>query len=189
MSTNCPNILKLSINSATNSQAESAKKGLEMMKPNDLPVHVLAADNIIHQVNLNDVTEKLKASDLIVWVTKSYAIAKFYPNHFTWVDVDSMNQITNVYFKESSANKESFSILGNFTFKSMKMAEKIIRDVINKSPSNRETYLDHVIEYCLEKNYRVSAFVVDKSFSIGTKEEWLTLNYWQESFSALGQIE
>jgi len=71
----------------------------------------------------------------------------------------------------------------------MKMAEKIIGDVINKSPSNRETYLDHVIEYCLEKNYRVSAFVVDKSFSIGTKEEWLTLNYWQESFSALGQIE
>jgi hypothetical protein len=45
------------------------------------------------------------------------------------------------------------------------------------------------IEYCLEKKYRVSVFVVNKSFSIGTEEEWLTLSYWQESFSDLGQFE
>ena len=189
VSTNCPNILKLSINSSTNSQAESAKKGLEMMKPNDLPVHVLAADNIIQQVKISDVTEKLKASDLIVWVTKNYAIAKLYPNHFSWVDVDSMNQITKVYFKEGSPNKESFSILGNFTFKSMQMAEKVIGEVISQSLSSTETYLDHVIEYCLKKNLKVSAFIVNKSFSIGTEEEWSTLTYWQESFSALGQFE
>jgi hypothetical protein len=99
-----------------------------------------------------------------------------------------MNQITKVYFKERSPNKESFSILGNFTFKSMQMAERIIGEVIYKSPSKRETYLDHIIEYCLDKNYRVSVFVVDKSFSIGTEEEWLALTYWQESFSALGQF-
>lgn len=189
VSTNCSNISKLSINSATNSQAESAKKGLEMMKPNYLPVHVLAADNIIQQVKITDVTEKLKASDLIVWVTKNYSIAKFHPAHFTWVDVDETNQITKVYFKESSPNEESFSILGNFTFKSILMAEKIIKDVISKSPSSTETYLDHVIEYCLKKNLRVSVFVVTKSFSIGTEEEWSTLAYWQESFSALGKFE
>jgi hypothetical protein len=71
----------------------------------------------------------------------------------------------------------------------MHMAEKMIKDVISKSPLKREIYLDHVIEYCLEKKYRVSAFVVNKSFSIGTEEEWLTLSYWQESFSDLGQFE
>ena len=188
-SKNCPNISKLFINSATNSQAESAKKGLEMIKPNNLPVHVLAADNIIQQIKISDISEKLKQSDLIVWVTKSYSIAKLHPAHFTWVDVDEDNQITKVFFKESSPNKESFSILGNFTFKSMHMAEKMIKDVISKSPLKREIYLDHVIEYCLEKKYRVSAFVVNKSFSIGTEEEWLTLSYWQESFSDLGQFE
>jgi len=189
VSTNCPNISKLTVDSATNSQAESAKKGLHMMQPNDLPVHVLAADNIMQQLNISDVTEKLKASDLIVWVTKNYSIAKFNPTHFTWVDVDEMNQINKVYFKESSPNKDSFSILGNFTFKSLQMAEKVIKDVIPKSPSSTETYLDHVIEYCLKKKFKVSVFVVNKSFSLGTEEEWLTLNYWQESFSALGQFE
>ena len=188
VSANCPNISTLSVNSATNSQAESAKKGLQMMKPNDLPVHVLAADNIIQQVKISDVTEKLKASDLIVWVTKNYSIAKFHPTHFTWVDIDEMNQITKVYFKESSPNEESFSILGNFTFKSLQMAEKVIEEVISQSLSSTETYLDHVIEYCLKKNLKVSAFIVNKSFSIGTEEEWLTLNYWQESFIALGKL-
>ena len=49
--------------------------------------------------------------------------------------------------------------------------------------------LGWVVEYCLEKKYRVSVFVVNKSFSIGTEEEWLTLSYWQESFSDLGQFE
>jgi hypothetical protein len=94
-----------------------------------------------------------------------------------------------VYFKESSPNKDSFSILGNFTFKSLQMAEKVIEDVISKSPSSTETYLDYVIEYCLKKKFKVSAFIVNKSFSLGTEEEWLTFNYWQESFSALGKLE
>jgi dTDP-glucose pyrophosphorylase len=189
VSANYPNISKLTVNSATNSQAESAKKGLQMLKPNDSPVHVLAADNIMQELKISDVTENLKASDLVVWVTKNYSIAKFHPAHFTWVDIDEMNQITKVYFKESIPNEESFSILGNFTFKSLQMAEKVIEEVISQSLSSTETYLDHVIEYCLKKNLKVAAFIVNKSFSIGTEEEWLTLNYWQESFTALGKLE
>ncbi len=185
---NCPNITKLIIDYATKSQAESAKKGLELIQSKDLPIHILAADNIIQDFKINDLTEKLEINDLVVWVTKNYSIAKYNPGQFTWVDVDEKNQVTNVYFKDNCPKENSLTILGNFSFKSTQIAEKVIEDVISKSSVNSETYLDHVIEYCLENNYKVSAFDVNKSFSIGTKEEWLTFSYWQECFGVSGQF-
>jgi dTDP-glucose pyrophosphorylase len=185
---NFPSITKLIIDYVTKSQAESAKKGLEMIQSKDLPVHILAADNIFQNLKISDVTEILKVNDLVVWVTNNYAIAKYNPSQFTWVDVDEMNQVTNVYFKDNCPKDNSLTILGNFSFKSTQMAEKVIEDVISKSPVDSEAYLDHVIEYCLENNYKVSVFDVNNSFSIGTKEEWLTFSYWQESFGISGQF-
>jgi NDP-sugar pyrophosphorylase family protein len=185
---NYPNITKLTIDYVTKSQAESAKIGLEMIKLKDLPVHILAADNIFQNLNANVLTEDLIVNDLVVWVTKNYSLAKHAPGQFTWVDVDEKNQVTNVHFKDNYPNKNSLTILGNFSFKSTRIAERVIEEVISKSPVNSETYLDHVIEYCLENNYKVSAFDVNKSFSIGTKDEWLTFSYWQESFGVSGQF-
>jgi dTDP-glucose pyrophosphorylase len=184
---NYPNITKLTIDYETKSQAESAKLALEMIESKDLPLHILAADTILQNLESNILTEKLKVNDLVVWVTKNYSIAKHSPGQFTWVAVDEKNKVTDVYFKDNCPKENSLTILGNFSFKSTRMAEKVIEEVISKSPSNNEIYLDHIIEYCLENDYKVSVFEVGKSFSIGTKEEWLTFNYWREIFYISGQ--
>jgi NDP-sugar pyrophosphorylase family protein len=170
-------------NYQTASQAESAFEGLKRLSDSTTKVHVLSCDNIVFGTKITEVDALLKNVDLVIWVASDYAISKKYPQHFTWVEIDSESRIKRLMVKEASPSETAKVIIGNFSFRSVELAKVLIEETIqHKSSSKSEVYLDWVIQFAIERQLKIVAIEVDQFWAIGTPDEYATAKYWEEVF-------
>jgi hypothetical protein len=124
---------------------------------------------------------QLKNSDLVVWVCEDYPMSKYNPMRYSWVNIEK-NNVVGFSLKElpSSFNNPSM-VIGNFTFKDIVLAEKLINECFRTSDRyNSEIYLDSVIQIALEFGFKVSVNNLDNFFAVGTEDELNTYQYYKD---------
>ena len=166
------------------SQAESALIALKKIDDVDKPVHIFACDNLILDDGPINLMNQTNTADIIVWVTRNYAAAHNNKSNFSWVKVNAKGWITKLFVKAKDLEPDALMILGNFTFRSKELAERLIKSVLMEmKDSKEEVYLDWVLELALVMGYRILPLEVKDFWAIGTEDEFKTLQYWSEVFA------
>ena len=124
---------------------------------------------------------QLQNSDLVVWACENYPMSKYNPLRYSWVNIEK-NNIVGFSLKELPSNFNNPSmVIGNFTFKNIVLAKKLINQCFETSDRyNSEIYLDSVIQIALELGFKVSVINLDKFFAVGTEDELNTYRYYKD---------
>ena len=163
----------------TQGQADTARYALGKIKPNSGPLTFLSCDNIINQDDYENSIKLLQESDLVVWSSVDYPMAKYKPNRYSWINT-AQSKVIGFSLKNLPANFSHPSmVIGHFTFKNTKLANILIDECFKSADRySSEIYLDSVIQIALEFGYDVSAINIDRFFAIGTEDEINTYNYY-----------
>jgi hypothetical protein len=163
----------------TQGQADTARYALSKIKPNSGPLTFLSCDNVINQIDYKNAIKLLEESDLVVWTSSGYPMAKYKPNRYSWVNLEQ-NRVIGFSLKNLPSNfNQPSMIIGNFSFKSMDLAKVLINECFKSADRySSEIYLDSVIQIALEFGYNVSAINLERFFAIGTEDEINTYNYY-----------
>ena len=139
----------------------------------------MSCDNIINQDDYENSIKLLQESDLVVWSSVDYPMAKYKPNRYSWINT-AQSKVIGFSLKNLPANFSHPSmVIGNFTFKNTKLANILIDECFKSADRySSEIYLDSVIQIALEFGYDVSAINIDRFFAIGTEDEINTYNYY-----------
>jgi dTDP-glucose pyrophosphorylase len=168
--------------SQTRSQAESALKAIEMIPNKEIPIHILACDNIIKDIDLDKILNLIKKYKIVVWVSSDYPIANTKPEEFTWVETNSEGDVKNIYVKEKSPPKAASIVIGNFTFATTNFAEELVTQILGEKYVSNEIYLDYVIQCCINSKIAVTTLNIGKFSAVGTQVENQILEYWHQAF-------
>jgi NDP-sugar pyrophosphorylase family protein len=165
----------------TQGQADTARYALGKIKPNSGPLTFLSCDNVINQIDYQNAIKLLAESDLVVWTSSGYPMAKYRPNRYSWVNL-GQKKVIGFSLKNLPANfSQPSMIIGNFTFKNAELAKVLINECFKSADRySSEIYLDSVIQVALEFGYDVSAIDLERFFAIGTEDEMNTYNYYQD---------
>lgn len=169
----------LELDYPTQGQADTALYALNNLDLLPGPVTFLSCDNVIGETDFEKVREILKKSDLVVWTAPEYPVSRYKPNRYSWVNTKN-GLVTGFSLKNlpESFNNSSM-IIGNFTFKSKYIAQKLINECFGSADRfNSEVYLDSVIQIALEFGYEVAAVNIDKFFAVGTEDELNIYKYY-----------
>jgi NDP-sugar pyrophosphorylase family protein len=169
----------LELNYPTQGQADTALYALNNLDLLPGPVTFLSCDNVISEIDFEKARELLRRSDLVVWTAPEYPMSRYKPNRYSWVNTKN-SKVTGFSLKNlpESFNNPSM-IIGNFTFKSKEVAQKLINECFRSAERfNSEIYLDSVIQAALESGYEVSAISLDMFFAVGTEDEFKTYKYY-----------
>lgn len=163
----------------TQGQADTARYALTKIKSNTGPLTFLSCDNVINKIDYVNSIKLLEESDLVVWTSAEYPMAKYKPSRYSWVNIAN-SRVTGFSLKSLPANFSHPSmIIGNFTFKNAELADKLISECFRSADRfSSEIYLDSVIQIALEFGYDVSVINIEKFFAIGTEDEINTYNYY-----------
>lgn len=146
------------------------------------PITFLSCDNLIFAEDIEMAHAENQDIDLLIWVKKHYLPAEINQSDFSWVRVNEKNYVNKLQFKSQPEDlKNSYVIIGNFTFRNMFTAKHFLKKCLDRKVANRkEIYLDHVIEEILEDKLTVKIHEVNKFCSVGTKTEFAITKYWEE---------
>jgi NDP-sugar pyrophosphorylase family protein len=163
----------------TQGQADTARYALGKIKSNSGPLTFLSCDNVINQIDYENSIKLLKESDLIVWTSTGYPMARYKPSRYSWINIEN-SRVTGFSLKNLPPNFSHPSmIIGNFTFKNSGLAKELIDECFKSADRySSEIYLDSVIQIALEFGYDVSAINLERFFAIGTEDEINTYNYY-----------
>ena len=163
----------------TQGQADTARYALAKIKSNTGPLTFLSCDNVINQIDYENSIKLLEESDLVVWTSAEYPMAKYKPSRYSWVNI-VQSRVTGFSLKNLPANFSHPSMMiGNFTFKNAELADKLINECFRSADRySSEIYLDSVVQIALEFGYDVSAINIERFFAIGTEDEINTYNYY-----------
>jgi NDP-sugar pyrophosphorylase family protein len=168
----------------TRSQAESASHALRSVRDRDKPIHIFACDNLFLSADLGDIDALVKDVDLCVWVTRDYAPSVGQKNQYSWVSIDSNEEVSRLTVKDLDPDEKAKLLIGNFSFRSANIAKALIDEMLKeKSNLPREAYLDWVIEIALKRGIKVRAIEIRDFWAVGTPNEFSTLEYWSEVFA------
>jgi len=167
-------------------QACTCEKIVENVDSN-LSIIISACDNGVFYdpfkfVNLvND-----ESIDIIVWsYTGNYA-SKCNPNMYSWLDIDSDNNITKVNVKEFKGDNplKGNAIVGTMFFRNKEKFIEPLNHLYSKNiKTNGEYYVDNLINSAIEMGYKVKNFTVNEYICWGTPNDLKTYEYWQRFFN------
>jgi NDP-sugar pyrophosphorylase family protein len=169
------------LKSNTQGQADTAIKALNSVNDLKLPVTFLSCDNLIQPNDYENAVKALTRSDIIVWVASTYPLAELKPDRYSWVDKDN-NYVKKFSLKHLPGDfKNPSMVIGNFTFKSGALAQKLLEECIQSAERySSEVYIDSVIQLALEYGVDVGYVEIENFFAIGTSDELKTFNYFSE---------
>lgn len=169
------------LKSNTQGQADTAIKALNSVNDLDFPVTFLSCDNLIQPNDYENAVKSLARADIIVWVASAYPLAELKPDRYSWVDKDK-NYVNKFSLKHLPPDFKNPSIVvGNFTFKSGVLAQKLLEECIQSAERySSEVYIDSVIQLALEYGVDVGYVEVENFFAIGTSDELKTFNYFSD---------
>jgi len=171
----------ISLKDPTQGQCDTARYLLDNIKETQGPITFLSCDNHINQGDYENSIMQLQNSDLVVWACENYPMSKYNPLRYSWVNIEK-NNIVGFSLKELPSNFNNPSmVIGNFTFKNIVLAKKLINQCFETSDRyNSEIYLDSVIQIALELGFKVSVINLDKFFAVGTEDELNTYQYYKD---------
>ena len=169
------------LKSNTQGQADTAIKALNSVNDLKLPVTFLSCDNLIQPNDYENAIKALARSDIIVWVASTYPLAELKPDRYSWVDKDN-NYVKKFSLKHLPGDfKNPSMVIGNFTFKSGTLAQKLLEECIQSAERySSEVYIDSVIQLALEYGVDIGYVEIENFFAIGTSDELKTFNYFSE---------
>jgi dTDP-glucose pyrophosphorylase len=175
------NIKIRKVKTLTLGQAQSALMVLENQIQG--PCVVGTCDSLLYP-DLNDDISKISGEVLGVWVSKPSFYAKNNPDQFGWVSIDSNKNILKSWVKkEPPESAETYLITGTFIFGENRESVKLLEDFLDSDLKvKNEYYLDSLIDFALNRNWKVFALNTEWFVSLGTPDEYETYKYWEKLF-------
>ena len=162
----------------TKSSLETALLGLGKVDSwRNQAITFCATDNIV------GFTENLELDpetyDLKVWVANEYPIADIDPTQFSWASVSDSGRIEDIFIKHRPIAADlTHPLVGNFSFRSLDLAESLIRETIERAQSlSRELHMEDVALLAIEKGMRVKVLKCPLFLGVGTPEEFDLYEY------------
>lgn len=186
VSNNASNIDFVILDNITEGQAHTAEILLDAIDDTATgPVTFLSTDNLIEPSHAKRSYDRVLKCDLLIWTCKRYPSAEIRPEQYSWVNVDSQNQVLGTNMKSRPLDfVNSQMIIGNFTFRSKELARSLIEALrVQGIRVNGEYYLDSVIDIALQLKLRVEAMEVENFMAIGNQIEYDTFNYYVAGFT------
>lgn len=125
------------------------------------------------------------SNDIIVWSYKNNYTSFYNPNMYSWLDVDSENNITNVNVKNFTKDNpiKEYAIVGTMFFRNKNMyLDSLQRLYENNVRTNGEFYIDNLLNEAIALGFKVKNFEVDEYICWGTPNDLKTYEYWQRFF-------
>lgn len=178
------------LSAVTHSQIETAELIFNAVVNRDTPLHVLACDNIIPYVNLEQIETLLKDCHMVVWLAESYLGALNQEEQFSWLEIDGDDLVTKVHIKSNPRTENARLITGNFSFRNTDIALELI-DLLNSKldQSNRhgsEWHLEFLISEALSAGLSVGGTSLKWFAAVGTRHEYSIAEYFESALSKLG---
>jgi hypothetical protein len=126
----------------------------------------------------------LRDKTIGVWLTKPNDFAIKNASQFGWVELDSRGLISKSWIKgRPEAPDEKFVITGTFYFGDVPSSIDLLNTFLAEGVKvNGEYYLDSLLEYALESDWKVIGLFPQYFISLGTPEEYETYRYWEALF-------
>jgi NDP-sugar pyrophosphorylase family protein len=175
----------LLLDAVTPGQAHTAYRAITEpgLNANSFPMTFLSCDNLM------DTGRYLSASvfdqdwDVLIWVAENYLDAKVNPSQFSWAICDSNLDIIGVEFKKFTNLPRSYPLIGGFTFRTMRLAEELLKEVIEVAEKSKiESYLDQVLEICLTKGISIRPYLIKDYATVGTETEYKKAKYYETAY-------
>ncbi|MCB0415146.1 MAG: NTP transferase domain-containing protein [Bdellovibrionales bacterium] len=179
----------VSLDEVTEGQAITCMLGAKNMKKNE-PLIVSSCDHGLVW-NSQKWTSLLEEDpDVIVVGQRNYPLAEITPNSFAYISTNEENEIDFVSVKKpiSDSPRSDLLLVGTFYFKSVKLMEELIQELVEKSIRvNNEFYLDSVVNLAVERKLKVKCFEAEGYLCWGTPDSLNEFNYWYSYFNGLSR--
>jgi NDP-sugar pyrophosphorylase family protein len=137
-----------------------------------------------------DVHQYAQSKTMGVWVTKPTDFATTHPKQFGWVSLNPDRTVRNTWVKsEPAAEDEVLVITGTFFFANDSEASELLGRFLKEGTTvNGEYYLDSVLKFAMENDWKVFALIPEWFVSLGTPEEYETYRYWESLFNVRADL-
>ena len=167
---------------ATESQLDSVRIGISLIRDKTRPVSFLASDNIIIFEKQFRITEIIKNCDVLIWTSKNYPISRIQPDQYSWVKTNDENFIEEIKYKSAPIDVRNWKILtGNFTFRNFETVNFLLEKYIsNLTSQDREPMLDDLAIFAKNLGLVVKALDVPNYLTLGSKIENDIFDYYYD---------
>jgi NDP-sugar pyrophosphorylase family protein len=170
------------VNRLTDGQAESALLALSSESLGSCIVGT--CDSLVYP----KLSSRLPKHDktIGVWVIKPSEFALRHPEQFGWVSMGTEGEIKDSWVKElPDTNQELFVITGTFYFGDDREGSKLLKKFLTEGDIvNNEFYLDSVLMFAVNNNWKVIGLFPEWFISLGTPEEYNVFRYWESVFDS-----
>jgi len=166
----------------TKSSLETALLGLgKVASWRHSAITFCATDNVVGFTENSELDPE--TFDLKVWVANEYPIAEIDPTQFSWASVSDSGRIEDIFIKHRPIAADlTHPLVGNFSFRSLELAESLIRETMERSqPPSRELHMEDVALLAIEKGMRVKVLKCPLFLGVGTPEEFDLYAYLLDS--------
>jgi len=137
------------------------------------------ADKFLDLVNDNN-------NDIIVWSYRRNYTSYYNPDMYSWLDVDSQDNIINInvkkFFGKNPLNE--YAVVGTMFFRNKNIYLESLSNLYEKNiRTNGEFYIDNLINESIRLGYTVKNFEIDEYICWGTPNDLKTYEYWQRFFN------
>jgi NDP-sugar pyrophosphorylase family protein len=172
----------ITVEKLTSGQAASA---LLVLEQNDKGNCIIATCDSLLFPKPDENFDMFRGKTLGVWVTNPSAFALSHPKQFGWVKSGQDRIVTDTWVKEAPEEIDSAQVItGTFIFGDSREAQMLLRKFLD-SPSkvNGEFYLDSVLQFAAESEWKVVALDPEWFVSLGTPSEYEAYIYWESVFN------
>lgn len=180
-----PDCIIKSINEVTQGQAITCSLGLENID-DSMSLLIAATDNgMIYDKGKYQRLLEDSNVDAIIFTFRQHQSSKNNPEMYGWVKVDNGSNATGVSVKVPISEDpfNDHAIVGTFYFKSKKLFNQALKNLIDKDIKvNNEYYVDSMMGELVELGCNVKVFEVEDYICWGTPNDYETFVYWQSFF-------
>lgn len=179
-----PSCSILSLDHTTDGQACTCELGMAGLDL-EQPILISACDNGVRFNSTKYINLIKSGADVIVWSFRNNQTSKVKPDMYSWLDVDSDDNIRFVSSKKFIFDNplKTHAIIGTFFFKKAKyFLQGLYTNYRKNIKTNNEYFVDDVINQNINSGLNVKVFEVDDYICWGTPDDYKTYNYWKEYF-------
>jgi NDP-sugar pyrophosphorylase family protein len=147
------------------------------------PIMISACDNgVDYNVETYAALENDPTVDVIVWSFTNNPTGKLYPHMYAWLDVDGTSSIKQVSVKKHFEGARH-AIIGTMFFRRAGLFKEGLKKIYDENiRTNREFYVDNLLNPLIEAGYNVKVFEADAYICWGTPNDYKTYQYWLDYF-------